>query len=235
MLDNGGETLRINDAAGGVIQEFRYENSTTEGWYSETDGDGFSLVLVDIAGDYNAPATWRSSALVGGSPGEADATPVVGDVNGDGAATRADAAILLRNLGRTGNSHRARGDIDGDRATTLIDLALLQSNLGATIAPSAPAAASASPSLSRQSSIEASDVGIAELAPGDAATGLRSRVRQSRNDRSAGTSDVRLRDDALRSILATTQPARRTLLAARRFDRAVRSTGALLNVADDST
>jgi hypothetical protein len=149
-LANGGEMLTLVDASHVVISRFTYDDA----WHRETDGDGFSLVVVDTGGDYDDPANWRSSALVGGSPGAADPTPVVGDFNGDGAATRIDAAILLRNLGRSGDAHRGTGDIDGDLATTLIDLALLQSNLGSTIAASAPAGSAQAPD-SRNAAIAA--------------------------------------------------------------------------------
>ena len=105
-----------------------------EDWHPETDGEGFSLTVVDAnadAANWSIGTGWRSSALIGGSPGAADPEPLVGDVDGDGDVDRYDAARLVRNLGRNGNSHRGRGDLDGDRATTLVDLAMLQANLGA--------------------------------------------------------------------------------------------------------
>ncbi len=67
-LSNSGETIELSGQFGNIIQEFKYEDS----WYPPTDGKGRSLVAVD----YDAPLEswslsegWRSSKLVGGSPG----------------------------------------------------------------------------------------------------------------------------------------------------------------------
>jgi len=47
-----------------------------DGWRSVTDGDGFSLTLVDPANtesyDWNEKDSWRASAYLSGSPGEDD-------------------------------------------------------------------------------------------------------------------------------------------------------------------
>ena len=71
FLDNGGERLRFEDAQGEKILDFEYNDS----WYPATDGDGFSLVIVDE----NAPfdtwdqrTRWRASASEGGSPGSGE-------------------------------------------------------------------------------------------------------------------------------------------------------------------
>jgi hypothetical protein len=52
------------------------------------------------------------------------------DLNGDGVVDRADAAVLLRGMGTTGQGLIA--DLNGDDAVGLADLALLQSSLGNT-------------------------------------------------------------------------------------------------------
>jgi hypothetical protein len=71
-LDNGGERIRLLDAAGQVIHDFRYEDD----WYESTDGSGYSLVVVDpvnSAGeDWADVDTWRVSSTLGGSPGTED-------------------------------------------------------------------------------------------------------------------------------------------------------------------
>jgi hypothetical protein len=68
-LDNGGERLRLEDAVGRAIADFRYEDN----WYRSTDGDGFSLTLVDPAAtdpnDLGERSAWRPSPDPGGSPG----------------------------------------------------------------------------------------------------------------------------------------------------------------------
>jgi hypothetical protein len=73
-LNNGGETLRLEDAVGEKILEFAYDNT----WYPITDGLGFSLVIVNE----NAPwdtwglqSSWRASGQLNGSPGTTDPQP----------------------------------------------------------------------------------------------------------------------------------------------------------------
>jgi hypothetical protein len=49
-LDNAGERIELVDAAGQIIQSFRYEND----WHDITRGRGFSLTVRDPAtGDLN--------------------------------------------------------------------------------------------------------------------------------------------------------------------------------------
>ncbi len=71
-LDNAGETIRLEDALGAVIQEFTYK----DGWYPITDGQGFSLTVRNPAepdlGAWSRKDGWRASALAGGSPGTDD-------------------------------------------------------------------------------------------------------------------------------------------------------------------
>ena len=75
-LNNGGETLRVDDANGEKILEFAYNNP----WYPTTDGLGFSLVIANE----NAPwsmwggaSSWRASSRLYGSPGADDPAPLV--------------------------------------------------------------------------------------------------------------------------------------------------------------
>jgi len=71
-LSNAGERLRLEDAGGRTIQNFRYSDD----WYPLTDGGGFSLTLTEpVAVDPNAldnASAWRPSRDPGGSPGAAD-------------------------------------------------------------------------------------------------------------------------------------------------------------------
>jgi hypothetical protein len=67
-LDNGGERLRLEDASGGLIQEFRYEDA----WYASTDGQGHSLAIADATADpqtWNAKSAWQASDQPLGTPG----------------------------------------------------------------------------------------------------------------------------------------------------------------------
>jgi hypothetical protein len=71
-LSNTGERIRLEDAIGQTILDFDFSDN----WRSITDGDGFSLTVID---PFNAdPQTWddkdswRASAYQSGSPGEDD-------------------------------------------------------------------------------------------------------------------------------------------------------------------
>ncbi len=71
-LNNAGERIRLQDAIGRMILDFDYR----DGWRSITDGDGFSLTVIDpISTDsysWNEKDSWRASAYAGGSPGTDD-------------------------------------------------------------------------------------------------------------------------------------------------------------------
>jgi hypothetical protein len=68
-LNNAGERIELRDAAGQVIHDFTYRDD----WYDTTDGDGFSLIVIDpvtTAPDaWSSEATWGPSPELGGSPG----------------------------------------------------------------------------------------------------------------------------------------------------------------------
>jgi hypothetical protein len=71
-LDNAGERITLEDAIGRTILDFSYK----DGWRSITDGEGFSLTIIDAANpDLNSwgeKDSWRPSAYEGGSPGYDD-------------------------------------------------------------------------------------------------------------------------------------------------------------------
>ena len=67
-LSNSGETIILSGQYGNIIQEFEYKDS----WHPPTDGKGRSLVVVDYNAallDWSFAEGWRSSKLLGGSPG----------------------------------------------------------------------------------------------------------------------------------------------------------------------
>lgn len=66
-LNNAGETLRLEDAQGTLIQEITY--SDTGNWPAAADGAGSSLEVIDLKGDYSDPTHWQASAPIGGTPG----------------------------------------------------------------------------------------------------------------------------------------------------------------------
>jgi hypothetical protein len=73
-LENRGENLRLEDARGEKILDFDYNNS----WYPITDGDGFSLVIVNESAPWDSwglRESWRPSGSELGSPGQVDTAP----------------------------------------------------------------------------------------------------------------------------------------------------------------
>jgi hypothetical protein len=68
-LDNGGETIKLEDQTNSTILEFKYK----DGWFSKTDGLGCSLTIKDPANpdldSWNNSTAWCASTQQGGSPG----------------------------------------------------------------------------------------------------------------------------------------------------------------------
>ena len=68
-LDNSGENITLVDGLGNTVLEFEYNDS----WYEITDGEGYSLTLIDPTADtttWGDSASWRPSKYTGGTPGE---------------------------------------------------------------------------------------------------------------------------------------------------------------------
>ena len=77
-LDNGGESVKLDDATGSTIHEVTYGSAGR--WPPEACGAGHSLVLRDgtaIPGGRmrDAAAFWRGSTYLHGSPGQPDPAP----------------------------------------------------------------------------------------------------------------------------------------------------------------
>lgn len=75
-LENRGENLRLEDGTGEKILDFDYDNS----WYPITDGDGFSLAIVDETAPWNTwgmKSSWRPSGSERGTPGQMEPAPTV--------------------------------------------------------------------------------------------------------------------------------------------------------------
>ena len=78
-LSNGGERIVLENASETTILDFTYDDEGD--WPTEPDGDGYTLEVVDVTGDYGDPANWASSDELGGTPGEGtEATVDVSDV-----------------------------------------------------------------------------------------------------------------------------------------------------------
>lgn len=67
QLNNGGENVRLMNADGDALIEYEYGDE--EPWPEEADGDGPSLQVIDVNGDYADPSNWKASEFVNGSPG----------------------------------------------------------------------------------------------------------------------------------------------------------------------
>jgi hypothetical protein len=78
-LANSGERLRLLDASGSTIFDFRYRDNNP--WPESADGVGYSLVRSDFSEgtDLNDPLTWRPSVAAGGNPGSKDSEPSLGE------------------------------------------------------------------------------------------------------------------------------------------------------------
>jgi hypothetical protein len=67
-LSNSGERITLSDMLGRTLLSFSYKDT----WYPLTDGEGFSLTVVDPQADvslWEQKAGWRPSTTFGGSPG----------------------------------------------------------------------------------------------------------------------------------------------------------------------
>jgi hypothetical protein len=68
-LSNAGERLKLEDQTNSTILEFSYDDD----WYTDTDGQGFSLTITDPTNpdleSWDKKESWRPSATTNGSPG----------------------------------------------------------------------------------------------------------------------------------------------------------------------
>ena len=70
-LSNSGEHIRLEDAIGRTILDFNYVDS----WQDSTDGEGFSLNILDASTDannWNKEESWAASTYAGGTPAADD-------------------------------------------------------------------------------------------------------------------------------------------------------------------
>jgi hypothetical protein len=68
-LSNAGEKIKLEDRTNSTILEFSYDDD----WFTSTDGQGFSLTIIDPANpdleSWDHKDSWRPSAGIDGSPG----------------------------------------------------------------------------------------------------------------------------------------------------------------------
>ncbi len=77
-LSNGGERIAILNGSGNTVLAVHYDDEA--GWPTSPDGGGYSLEIIDPRGDPNAPANWRASFMVNGTPGLPPVPPTLGNV-----------------------------------------------------------------------------------------------------------------------------------------------------------
>ena len=69
-LSNAGEKIKLEDRSNNTILEFSYDDD----WYAVTDGEGFSLTIVDPTdpdlGSWDKKESWRPGTPTDGSPGQ---------------------------------------------------------------------------------------------------------------------------------------------------------------------
>ena len=73
-LSNNREMISLRAYDGSVIQQFSYNDSGS--WPARPDGNGSSLEVLDLRGDYDDPSNWRASVDFGGSPGRVGSLPI---------------------------------------------------------------------------------------------------------------------------------------------------------------
>ncbi len=71
-LSNDGEVLTLLDATAAILQQFEFNDAG--GWPGRADGNGSSLEVRDVNGDYNDFDNWTSSDQFAGSPSEPSST-----------------------------------------------------------------------------------------------------------------------------------------------------------------
>ncbi|MEX2186066.1 MAG: lamin tail domain-containing protein [Pirellulales bacterium] len=145
-LDNGGEEIVLAGRLGQVVQQFTFDDDGP-GWHPTTDGDGYSLVVVNPLAapeTWNVGSSWRPSFTVGGSPGRDDLPPPLpGDVNGDGRVDLVDLMIVQTHLGTLAGAMRSIGDLNGDAMVTRADAAILALGFGSRTPIPSPSSAAA--------------------------------------------------------------------------------------------
>jgi hypothetical protein len=126
-LSNSGELLRLIDGSGAVIQEFAYLDT----WYPTTDGQGYSLEIVDPTSpdlaSWNSALNWRPSARYGGTPTYAE----LGDFDADGQIDAQDLDLLCAAIIEGDPRFDLTSDATTDQADlTYFVLAILQIPFG---------------------------------------------------------------------------------------------------------
>ncbi|MCA9212479.1 MAG: lamin tail domain-containing protein [Planctomycetales bacterium] len=131
-LRNSGETIKIEDATGATVLEFRYEDGRDpdeQDWPTNADGEGFSLIIRDDLGPVEQWATgsgWAASPTQGGTPGRPNNSASDADFDNDGDvdADDIDLLSLAAAIGDTSFDLNNDGVTDEQDRTFLIESVL---------------------------------------------------------------------------------------------------------------
>ncbi|MGI9455914.1 MAG: lamin tail domain-containing protein, partial [Aeoliella sp.] len=139
-LSNSSETLTVT-VNGTILHQFAYDDD----WYPSTDNGGYTLQIIDATNpdlaSWAQQASWRASALLGGTPGAAEAPPLPGDYNTDGSVTVADYVLWNSTFGSTTD---LRADGNENNVVDTADYAIWRDHLGQTTPASVAAPVEAS-------------------------------------------------------------------------------------------
>ncbi|MCO6045237.1 lamin tail domain-containing protein [Aeoliella sp. ICT_H6.2] len=131
-LSNAGETLTLVDSQGRTIQSFAFhdgDDNGEEAWPIAPDGEGATLVVVDVLGDYSDGANWMASSVINGTPGTADTQALPGDYNSDGMVDATDYQVWKSYFGQVvAIGTGADGNFDG--IVDLADYTVWRNHLG---------------------------------------------------------------------------------------------------------
>jgi CotH protein/Fn3 domain-containing protein/lamin tail-like protein/chitobiase/beta-hexosaminidase-like protein len=99
-LSNGGEQIVLTDSNSLTIHDFIYDDALP--WPTSPDGDGPSLEVVDIYGNYATGTNWLARERSGGTPGVHEILP--GDFDHDTDVDGADFLAWQRRFGTITNA-----------------------------------------------------------------------------------------------------------------------------------
>jgi hypothetical protein len=80
-LNNGGETIKLDDAANNTVKEFTYDDDPP--WPSTANGSSIVLKQPELNPDPDVPLNWRASMTAGGNPGSTDVIHFTGNPGDD--------------------------------------------------------------------------------------------------------------------------------------------------------
>ena len=101
-LDNGGERIRLRNAAGTLVEDFGYSDGG--GWPERADGRGASLERLGPESEPWFADSWASSFTLLGSPGKANTRrSLVARVGGTGIETSPPAGLSVNEVSAPGD------------------------------------------------------------------------------------------------------------------------------------